>query len=198
MREAVIVSGARTAVGKAFIGSLVNSRPDDLMATCLKACIERGGIDAEDIDDVVVGCAMPQGEQGMNLGRIALLKAGFPVAVPGMTINRFCSSGLQAIAQSCDRIIAGGADVILAGGVENMSMVNFLNARMYPDPALFAQAPNTYLSMGTTAENVAQKYGITREQCDEFALNSNLKAAAAIKAGTYFCVSTGKYCLTVQ
>lgn len=185
MREAVIVSGARTAVGKAFKGTLSKSRPDELMATCLKAAIERGKINPEDIEDVIVGCAMPQAEQGMNLGRIALLKAGFSVNVPGMTINRFCSSGLQSIAQACDRIIAGGADVILAGGVESMSLVNFLNARMYPDAALFKQSPNTYLSMGVTAENVAAKYGITRQQCDEFALESNIKAGAAIQQGKF-------------
>ena len=185
MREAVIVSGARTAVGKAFKGTLSKSRPDELMATCLKAAIERGKVNPEDIEDVIVGCAMPQAEQGMNLGRIALLKAGFSVNVPGMTINRFCSSGLQSIAQACDRIIAGGADVILAGGVESMSLVNFLNARMYPDAALFKQAPNTYLSMGVTAENVAAKYGITRQQCDEFALESNIKAGEAIRKGKF-------------
>lgn len=185
MREAVIVSSVRTAIGKAFKGSLVNTRPDELMATCLKAAIERAKVNPEDIEDVIVGCAMPQGEQGMNLGRIALLKAGFPVAVPGMTVNRFCSSGLQAIAIACDRILAGGSEVILAGGVESMSMVNFLNARMHPDPALFAHAPNTYLNMGITAENVAEKYGISRQQCDEFALNSNLKAAAAIQQGRF-------------
>ena len=185
MKEAVIVSGARTAVGKALKGSLVSTRPDELIATCLKASVERGKINPEDIEDVIVGCAMPQDEQGMNLGRIALLKAGFSVNVPGVTINRFCSSGLQSIAMACDRILAGGADVILAGGVESMSMVNFLNARMYPDADLFKGAPNTYLSMGVTAENVAKKYGISREECDEFAMNSNIKAAAAIKAGKF-------------
>ena len=185
MREAVIVSGARTAVGKALKGSLVNTRPDELIATCLKAAVERGKVNPDDIEDVIVGCAMPQDEQGMNLGRIALLKAGFSVNVPGATINRFCSSGLQSIAMACDRVIAGGADVMLAGGVESMSMVNFLNARMYPDADLFKGAPNTYLSMGVTAENVAAKYGISRQECDEFALQSNIKAGEAIKNGNF-------------
>lgn len=185
MKEAVIVSCARTAVGKAFKGSLVNTRPDELMATVLKACIERSGIDPEALEDVIVGCAMPQDEQGMNLGRIALLKAGFPVSVPGMTINRFCSSGLQSIALACERVQSGGADAIIAGGVESMSMVNFLTGRMHPDAALFAQSPNTYLSMGVTAENVAAKYGISREECDQFALESNLRAAAAISSGKF-------------
>jgi len=185
MREAVIVSSARTAVGKALKGSLINVRPDAMMATCLKAVVDRGKVNPDDIEDVIIGCAMPQDEQGMNLGRIALLKAGFSVNVPGVTINRFCSSGLQSIAMACDRIIAGGADVVLAGGVESMSMVNFLNARMYPDAALFNNAPNTYLSMGVTAENVAMKYGISREECDEFAMQSNIKAGEAIKKGNF-------------
>ena len=185
MREAVIVSGARTAVGKALKGSLVNTRPDELIATCLKAAVDRGKLNPDDIEDVIVGCAMPQDEQGMNLGRIALLKAGFSVNVPGVTINRFCSSGLQSIAMACDRILAGGADVILAGGVESMSMVNFLNARMYPDADLFKGAPSTYLSMGVTAENVAAKYKISRQECDEFAMNSNIKAGEAIKKGNF-------------
>ncbi len=185
MREAVIVSGARTPVGKAFRGSLAKTRPDELMAICLKATIERSKVNPADIEDVVVGCAMPQAEQGMNLGRIALLKAGFSVNVPGMTINRFCSSGLQSIAIACDRIISGGAEVIIAGGVESMSMVNFLSARMYPDPYLLKDAPNTYLSMGITAENVALKYGINRQQCDEFAFESHQKALNAIKKGHF-------------
>jgi len=185
MREAVIVSGARTAIGKAFKGSLKNKRPDELIAHCLKACIERSGIDAEKLEDVIVGCAMPQNEQGMNLGRIALLKAGFPVSVPGMTINRFCSSGLQSIALACERILAGGADAIIAGGVESMSMVNFLTGRMYPDPELLETAPGTFVSMGVTAENVAAQYGISRQEADEFSLASHQKASAAIAAGNF-------------
>jgi acetyl-CoA acyltransferase len=185
MREAVIVSCTRTAIGKAFKGSLINSRPDELIASCMKACVDKSGINPELLEDVIVGCAMPQDEQGMNLGRIALLKAGFPVSVPGMTINRFCSSGLQSIALACERILAGGADAIMAGGVESMSMVNFLNARMHPDPALYAQSPNAYLSMGVTSENVAIKYGISRQECDQFALESNIKAGNAISSGKF-------------
>lgn len=156
-----------------------------MAAICLKAAIERSKIDPNEIDDVILGCAMPQAEQGMNLGRIALLKAGFPVAVPGMTINRFCSSGLQAIALACERIIANGADVILAGGVESMSLVNFLNARMYPSPDLFKASPNTYLNMGLTAENVAREYKLSREEIDEFSLQSHLKATEAIGKGKF-------------
>lgn len=185
MKEAVIICGSRTAVGKAFKGSLKNTRPDEMAAACLKDILSKAPIDPNDIDDVILGCAMPQAEQGMNLGRIALLKAGFPVAVPGMTINRFCSSGLQAIAIACERIMVDAADVILAGGVESMSMVNFLNARMYPNPELFQASPNTYLNMGLTGENVARQYKLSREEIDEFSLNSHLKAAAAIAKGNF-------------
>ena len=185
MKEAVIVANARTAVGRAYKGSLKNTRPDDLMATCLKACIERSGIKAEDLDDVIVGCATPEKDQGMNLGRIALLKAGFPVQVPGMTVNRFCSSGLQSIALAADRIMAGGADAILAGGVECMSMSNLLTARMYPNPELMATAPETYMAMGLTAEAVAQKYNISREDADAFAVESHRKALAALESGAF-------------
>ncbi|MCM8535636.1 MAG: thiolase family protein [Lentisphaeraceae bacterium] len=185
MREAVIVSCTRTAIGKAFKGSLTNTRPDELMATVLKSCIEDSKIDPEVLEDIIVGCAMPQDEQGMNLGRIALLKAGFPVSVPGMTINRFCSSGLQSIALACERIVAGGADAIIAGGVESMSMVNFLTGRMHPDAELYAESPNCYLSMGVTSENVAKQYGISRTECDQFALESNQKAGAAIASGRF-------------
>ena len=185
MKEAVIVANARTAVGRAYKGSLRNSRPDDLMATCLKACIDRSGIDPQDLDDIVVGCATPEKDQGMNIGRIALLKAGFPVQVPGMTINRFCSSGLQSIALAADRIIAGGADAILAGGVECMSMSNLLTARMYPNPDLMSTQPETYMAMGLTAEAVAQKYNISREDADAFAVESHMKALKALETGAF-------------
>ena len=185
MNEAVIVSGARTAVAKAFRGTLRNYRPDDMMSHCLKASIDRSGIDPKDLEDVIVGCATPEQDQGMNIGRIALLKAGIDHSVPGMTINRFCSSGLQSIALACERIIAGGADAILAGGVESMSMVNFLTARMYPNPELMNESPNTYLNMGMTAENVAVQYKISREQADEFSLGSHEKAIAAISKGNF-------------
>lgn len=185
MNEAVIVTGARTAVGKAFKGTLSKARPDDMAAACIKACVKRAGLDPVLIDDVVLGCATPEQDQGMNLGRIALLRAGFPVSVPGMTVNRFCSSGLQTIAQSAERIIAGGADAIIAGGVESMSMVNFLTARMYPNPDIAQCAPDTYLTMGLTSENVAKQYNVSREEADAFSCASHDKAIAAIKNGNF-------------
>ena len=181
MREAVIVSAVRTAVGKAGKGSLRAARPDDLAAAVIRDAISRAkGLEAKSVEDVVIGCAMPEAEQGMNVARIASLRAGLPVEVPAMTINRFCSSGLQAIADAAQRIMAGQGDVAVAGGTESMSMVPMGGNKVAPNPWLMDHYPDTYLSMGLTAENLAKKYGITREQADEFSLKSHRKAIAAI------------------
>jgi acetyl-CoA acyltransferase len=186
MREAVIVSSVRTAVGKSAKGTLRTTRPDDLAAVAIKEAIGRAkGLDAAEIEDVIVGCATPEAEQGMNLARIASLRAGLPVTVSAMTINRFCSSGLQAIASAAERIIVGGAEVAVAGGAESMSMIPMGGNKIAPNPWLTDNRPDTYLNMGLTAENVAKKYGITREQADEFSLASHQKALAAIAAGKF-------------
>jgi acetyl-CoA acyltransferase len=186
LREAFIVSSVRTAVGKAGKGTLRATRPDDLAAAAIKDAIGRAkGLDAAEIDDVIVGCATPEAEQGMNVARIASLRAGLPVTVSAMTINRFCSSGLQAIALGAERIIAGGAEVVVAGGTESMSMIPMGGNKIAPNPWLTDNKPDTYLNMGLTAENVAKKYGITREQADEFSLASHQKALAAIAAGKF-------------
>ena len=186
MREAVIVSSVRTAVGKSAKGTLRATRPDDLAAVAIKEAIGRAkGLDAAEIEDVIVGCATPEAEQGMNVARIASLRAGLPVTVSAMTINRFCSSGLQAIALAAERIIAGGAEVVVAGGAESMSMIPMGGNKIAPNPWLTDNYPDTYLNMGLTAENVAKKYGITREQADEFSLSSHRKALAAIAAGNF-------------
>src|SRR5271155_2381168 len=186
MREAVIVSSVRTAVGKSAKGTLRATRPDDLAAVAIKEAIGRAkGLDAAEIEDVILGCATPEAEQGMNVARIASLRAGLPVTVSAMTINRFCSSGLQAIALGAERIIAGGAEVVVAGGTESMSMIPMGGNKIAPNPWLTDNHPDTYLNMGLTAENVAKKYGITREQADEFSLASHQKALAAIAAGKF-------------
>ncbi len=186
MREAVIVSSVRTAVGRASKGSLRATRPDDLAAAAIKEAIARAkGLDPKDIDDVILGCAMPEAEQGMNVARIASLRAGLPVEVSAMTINRFCSSGLQAIAIAAQRIMAGQGDVAVAGGTESMSMVPMGGNKIAPNPWLMDNYPDAYLGMGLTAENLARKYGITREQSDEFSLASHQKALAAIAAGKF-------------
>jgi len=186
MREAVIVSAVRTAVGKAGKGSLRAARPDDLAAAVIREAITRAkGLAPGDVEDVVIGCAMPEAEQGMNVARIASLRAGLPVEVPAMTINRFCSSGLQAIADAAQRIMAGQGDVAVAGGTESMSLVPMGGNKVAPNPWLMDHYPDTYLSMGLTAENLAKKYGITREQADEFSLKSHEKAIAAIAAGKF-------------
>jgi len=187
MREAVIVSGARTAVGRSGRGTLRYTRPEDLAAETVKEVIRRTkGFNPAEIEDVIIGTAYPEREQGQNLGRIVVFKASLPYSVPGVTVNRFCSSGLQTIAQACERIIADGADVILAGGVESMSFIP-LNAsmRLIPDPTLACNYPDVYLSMGLTAENVAAKYNITREDADEFSYHSHQKALAAIDKGNF-------------
>jgi acetyl-CoA acyltransferase len=186
MPEAVIVSAVRTPVGRAYKGSLRTTRPDDLAALAIKEALARvPALDPKNIDDVVLGCAMPEGEQGMNVARIASLRAGLPVETSAMTINRFCSSGLQAIAIAAERIRSGGAEVIVAGGTESMSMVPMGGNKISPNPWLMDHYPDTYINMGLGTENIARKFGITREQADEFALNSHKKALAAIAAGNF-------------
>jgi acetyl-CoA acyltransferase len=186
MREAVIVSSVRTAVGKAPKGTLRATRPDDLAAVAIKEAVARAkGLDPKEIEDVILGCAMPEAEQGMNVARIAALRAGLPVESSAMTINRFCSSGLQAIAIAAERIMAGHGDVAVAGGAESMSMVPMGGNKIAPNPWLMDNYPDTYLGMGLTAENLAKKYEITREQADEFSLASHHKALAAIATGKF-------------
>ncbi len=186
MREAVIVSSVRTPIGKAFKGTLHATRPDDLAAIAIRAAIERvPGLDPKEIDDVILGCAMPEAEQGMNVARIASLRAGLPVEVSAMTVNRFCSSGLQAIAMGAERVMLGGAEVVVAGGAESMSMVPSGGNKVAPNPWLMDHYPDAYLGMGLTAENLARKYNITRAQADEFSYASHRKALAAIAAGKF-------------
>src|SRR5438552_4244014 len=186
MVEAVIVSAVRTPVGRAYKGSLRTTRPDDLAALAIKEALARvPAIDAKEIDDVILGCAMPEGEQGMNVARIAALRAGLPVETSAMTINRFCSSGLQAIALAAERIRAGGAEVIVAGGTESMSMVPMGGNKISPNPWLVDNYPDAYINMGLGTENIARKFGITREAADAFAANSHKKAVAAIAAGAF-------------
>lgn len=186
MREAVIVAGARTAVGKANKGSLRNTRPDDMAAAVVKDLLRRvPQVDPKEIEDVIMGCAFPEGEQGMNLARIVALRAGLPTDVPGMTVNRFCSSGLQTIAMAAEKIMCGFADIIIAGGVESMSMVPMGGYKPAPNPYLMDHLPETYMSMGHTAEEVAKRYNVTREDQDRFALESHQKALAAIQAGKF-------------
>jgi acetyl-CoA acyltransferase len=186
MREAVIVSGARTAMGKAHRGSLRTVRPDDMAAAVVKAAVERAqGLDPSEIEDVIIGCAMPEAEQGMNVARIAALRAGLPEVVPAQTINRFCSSGLQTIALAAQQIMAGMGDVIVAGGTESMSMVPMSGNVYAPNPELAEVHPEVYMGMGLTAENLARQYSISRQEQDEFALRSHQNAAAAIDAGKF-------------
>jgi acetyl-CoA acyltransferase len=186
MREAVVVSSVRTAVGKAYKGTLRATRPDDLAAVAIKAAIERvPGLDPKEIEDVILGCAMPEAEQGMNVARIASLRAGLPVESAAMTINRFCSSGLQAIAMAAERIMVGHSEVILAGGTESMSLVPMGGNKISPNPWLMDHYPDSYLGMGLTAETLARKHGITREMADAFSYQSHQKALAAIVAGKF-------------
>src|SRR6187399_646347 len=185
MKEAVIVSAVRTAVGKAPKGTLKNTRPDDLGAAAIKEAVSRSGVDASLIDDVIMGCAFPEAEQGMNVARTAMIAAGLPVETSAMTVNRYCSSGLQTIALAADRIATGGADVIVAGGLETMSMIPMGGNVIRPNPHIVDTYPDYYLNMGLTAENLANKYEITREQSDEFSLRSHQKAAAAIEEGKF-------------
>jgi acetyl-CoA acyltransferase len=186
MAQAVIVSAVRTAVGKAPRGRLRNKRPDDMAAVAIREAIARvPGLDPADVEDVILGCAMPEAEQGMNVARIASLRAGLPVTTSALTVNRFCSSGLQAVALAAERVIAGFAHTIVAGGTESMSMVPMAGNKFSPNPYLVEHAPDTYLGMGLTAENLARQYGITREESDRFALRSHEKALAAQAAGKF-------------
>jgi acetyl-CoA acyltransferase len=186
MKDAVIVSAVRTAVGKAPKGTLRDTRPDDMGAAAIKEAIARvPGLAASEIDDVIMGCAMPEAEQGMNVARAAAIRAGLPVETSAMTINRFCSSGLQTIAMASDRIRTNGAQVIVAGGLESMSMIPMGGHIIRPNPTLMETYPDFYLSMGLATENVAKKYEVTREQQDEFALRSHQRAVAALDAGKF-------------
>ena len=186
MREVIIASSVRTPVGRAYKGTLRATRPDELAAIAIKGALDRvPQLDKKEIEDVILGCAMPEAEQGMNVARIASLRAGLPVEVSAMTINRFCSSGLQAIAMAAERIMAGGAEVIVAGGTESMTMIPMGGHKISPNPWLVDHYPDAYLSMGLTAERLAQRFGITREMADEFSLHSHQKAMAAIQAGRF-------------
>jgi acetyl-CoA acyltransferase len=186
MPEAVIVSAVRTPVGRAYKGSLRSTRPDDLAALAIKEALARvPGLDVKEIDDVILGCAMPEGEQGMNVARIAALRAGLPVETSAMTINRFCSSGLQAIAIAAERIRGGSAEVIVAGGTESMSLVPMGGNKISPNPWLVDHYPDAYINMGLGTENIARKFGITREQADQFSAESHKKALAAIASGNF-------------
>jgi acetyl-CoA acyltransferase len=186
MKEAVVVSAVRTAVGKAPRGILKDTRPDDIGALIIQEAIARvPGLKVEEIDDVVIGCAFPESDQGLNLARVLAMRAGLPFTVPGQTVNRFCSSGLQAIATAAYEIMVGAADVMIAGGVEFMSQVPIMGLTPSPNPYLVDHNPQAYTSMGLTAENVAERFGITREEQDRFALLSHQKAAKAIKEGKF-------------
>ncbi|CAN5340992.1 thiolase family protein [soil metagenome] len=185
MKEPVIVSAVRTAVGKAPKGTLRNTRSDELGAAAIKEAVERPGVDVSLIDDVIMGCAFPEAEQGMNVARTASIRAGLPVETSAMTVNRYCSSGLQTIALAAERIMAGGADAIVAGGLESMTVIPMGGNTFRPNPRLADTYPDYYLNMGLTAENLARKYEITREQADEFSYNSHMKALAAIKEGKF-------------
>src|SRR5580765_5951182 len=186
MREVVIASSVRTPVGGACKGTLRATRPDELAAITIKGALERvPQVDTKEIEDVILGCATPEAEQGMNVARIAALRAGLPVEVSAITINRFCSSGLQAISMAAERIMAGGAEVMIAGGTESMSMIPMGGNKISPNPWLVDHYPDAYLSMGLTAERLATRFGITRAQCDEFSLRSHQKAMVAIQAGKF-------------
>jgi len=187
MREAVIVAASRTAVGKAVRGNTKNARSDDMAATVIKDLMKKteSKLDPGEIDDVIMGCAMPEGSQGMNFARVIALRAGLPVDVPGQTVNRFCSSGLQTIALAANSIIANQADVVIAGGAESMSSVPMTGHHLSPNPYMAENDPNVYMSMGLTAERVVSEFGVSREDMDEFAYNSHKKAAAAVDAGKF-------------
>lgn len=186
MREAVIVAGVRTAVGKAPKGALRQTRPEDLGAIVLEELVRRTpGLDSKEIEDVIIGCAMPEGEQGTNMARIIAQRAGLPNEVSGMTVNRFCSSGLQTIALAAQQIMIGQSEVIVAGGVESMSHVPMTGYKVSPNPWLVEHKPDIYMSMGHTAERVAQRFGVTREDQDAFAVRSHQRAAAAIQEGKF-------------
>ena len=182
MKDAFIVSAVRTPVGKAPNGSLRHTRPDEMGALVIKEALARAqGVDPAEIDDVILGCAMPEAEQGLNVARIASLRAGIPVTASAVTVNRFCSSGLQAIAYGAERIIAGGASAVIAGGTESMSLVPMGGNKVCPNPTLVDEYPDVYLSTGLVAENHARDYAISREEQDAFALRSHQRAVAAIE-----------------
>jgi len=186
MTSAVIVSAARTAIGKAPRGTLRTTRPEEMAAAAIEAVLERApAVDAKEIDDVVLGCAMPEAEQGMNVGRIASLRAGLPVEVPAQTVNRFCSSGLQTIALAAQQIMSGMGEAVIAGGVETMSQVPMSSNKFMANPTLAKERPGVYIGMGLTAENLARQYEVTREEQDAFALRSHRRAAAAQDAGKF-------------
>ena len=186
MTDVVIVASARTPIGRASRGTLRFTRPDELAAIAIKAAVERAScLDPAEVEDVILGCAMPEQEQGMNLGRIAALRAGLPNSVPACTINRFCSSGLEAIAIGAQRIACGQSDVVIAGGVESMSVVAFDKTPVKPHPALIHDYPDIYLSMGLTGENLAEQWSISREEADDFSYLSHMKALATIDAGKF-------------
>lgn len=186
MEEAVIVSGVRTPVGKAHTGSLRDIRPDELAALAIREVVGRTpGLEKSEIEDVVLGCAQPEGEQGLNVARIAAIRAGLPTSVPAFTINRFCSSGLQAIAIAAERVMLGAADVIVAGGVESMSRIPMTGFRPAPNPILVQEYPQVYMGMGLTAEEVTGRYEVSRDDQDEFAYRSHQNAAAAIDSGRF-------------
>jgi len=186
MTDAVIVSAVRTAVGKAPKGTLRNTRPDEMGAAVIKEAASRvPGLELSEIEDVIMGCAMPEAEQGMNVARAAAIRAGLPVETSAMTINRFCSSGLQSIAMAADRIKSGGAEVIVAGGLETMSMIPMGGHIIRPNPYLVDHYPDFYLNMGLATENVARKFEVTREEQDAFALRSHQRAGAALDADKF-------------
>ncbi len=185
-REAVIVAGSRTAVGKSKRGATRNWRSDEMAAAVIADLMQKApGLDPAEIDDVIIGCAMPEGAQGLNFARTIALRAGLPVDTPGQTVNRFCSSGLQTIAMAAERIIANGADVIIAGGAETMSLVPMTGFRVNPNPYVVENMPEVYMGMGLTAERVADEYEVTRQVQDEFAVRSHQKAAAAYERGAF-------------
>jgi acetyl-CoA acyltransferase len=185
MKQAYVLLACRTAGCKAKKGKLRNVRPDDLAAAVIEALVERAGVEPTLIDDVILGCAFPEGEQGLNVGRVAAMKAGLGYQVPGMTLNRMCASGLQAIAVAAERIAAGAADAVIAGGVESMSMVPMGGNKYSANPGLMGAWPEAYASMGITAERVAEKHAVTRDMQDEFAVLSHAKAARAIEEGRF-------------
>lgn len=185
IKEVVIVSAVRTPVGRAFKGSLAHTRPEDLAALVLQEAVVRVSISSDLVEDIYLGCAMPEAEQGLNVARLAALHAGFPDSVSGVTINRFCASGLQAVAMAAAAIAAGQAEVVLAGGVESMSLIPMGGHHPKPHPELLNKRPEAYMSMGLTAEKIAKRYGISREEQDRFALSSHQKAAVAWERGHF-------------
>src|SRR5499425_1653331 len=186
MREVIIASAVRTPVGRAFKGTLRATRPDELAATAIKGALARvPQVDPKEIEDVILGCAMPEAEQGMNVARIASLRAGIPVEASAVTVNRFCSSGLQAIAYAAERVMCGFASTIVAGGTESMSLVPMGGNKVAPNPTLIDRYPDVYLSTGLVAENHAREAGISRAEQDAFALRSHQRAIAAIDAGRF-------------